>query len=106
MSDNNNEKRVQEEVSKILKESYEHPDVVEFTEILLDQFPDIKNDRQLNLALYIKKLDDKKFDKYLNTLLPEDNAFGKKLKKKKRKTKRKPKRRKTKRGRKQTKNLA
>ena len=116
-----NEEIVQKEVSELLKKSFNHPDVVAFTEILLEEFPDIKNDTQLDLALKIKSLDDKRFDRYLNYLLTKPKSFtersiehlasGKKSKKKKktrkvRKQKRKSrkikkqKRRKTRRGRK------
>ena len=48
MSHNKDEEIVQKEVSELLKKSYDNPDVVAFTEILLDEFPDIKNDTQLN----------------------------------------------------------
>ena len=99
MSDNEDEERVQKEVSELLKKSYDHPDVVAFTEILLDEFPDIKNDTQLNLALYIKSLDARGLERFLNRLLPRDIASGKKSKKKKKTRKRKPKRRKTRRHR-------
>lgn len=99
MSHNQDEERVQKKVRKLLQEPYDHPDVVEFTEILLEEFPDIKKDKQLDLALYIKKLDAKRFDRFLNRLLPGDNASGKKSKKKKKTRKRKPKKRKTRRGR-------
>jgi len=101
MSHNKDEEIVQKEVSELLKKSYDHPDVVAFTEILLDEFPDIKNDTQLNLALYIKSLDARGLGRFLNKLLPE-NASGKKSKKKKRKSRKvkKQKKRKTRNGRK------
>lgn len=115
-----NEQRVQKEVSEILRTTFDHPDVVEITDRLLDEYPELKTDSELDielfikyldekhlLALFIKHIDDERFDRYLNNLLPKDGS-GKKSKKRKpikrkptkRRPKRKPKKRKTRHGRK------
>ena len=115
-----NEERVQKEVSEILRISGDHPVVVEITDSLLDEYPELKIgnrddielfikhlDRKFIIEMLIKNTDDEQFDRFLNKLLPNDGS-GKKSKKRKptkrkptkRRPKRKPKKRKTRRGRK------